>query len=104
MSPPSSNVRVIVALPSMASERMSFRWPICTRLCLRGLTTASSISRADMSGAVTWTVTYGMSTLGMSDTGSRLMPMTPSTTNTSSTIDTETRLSRSLSSIAIIPL
>ena len=57
MSPPSSKVRVIVALPSIASLRMSFRWPTCTRLWRSGFTTASSISRADMSGAVIWTVT-----------------------------------------------
>ena len=57
MSCPCSNESTIDAEPSRDSVCSPARWSVCTRFCRSVLTTTSSSSRADMSGASTCTVT-----------------------------------------------
>ena len=83
----------MVPLPSFASLTISSSpliWMSCWR---RGLRTVSSISLAERSADEAWTVMYGMSTSGISETGRRRMLTSPRTTTTRVIIVTVTGLS-----------
>ncbi len=79
ISEPCSNSIKILPRPSRVSVRISVKWLNWVSWLRNGLIIVASSSRADRFSAVTCTVTCGILTSGIRDTGSRLIASIPST-------------------------